>query len=76
MLKKTRDIYQQDFKIVDLRFVKLSLAQSCGSRQRDATSSGLIFQLNSLVVEGLMFLPVIISSRVMSRTRYLVKHCV
>ena len=43
MLKINLDINQQDFKIVDLHFVKseyFSIALSCESRQRDTTSSG------------------------------------
>ena len=54
MLKIKRDIDQQDFKIVDLRFVKsetFSLTWSCGSRERDTTSGGWKFQLNNLTVK-------------------------
>ena len=45
------------FETVDRHFVKseiFSLTWSCGSRQRDTTSSGWKFRLNNLVVEGLM----------------------
>ena len=56
MLKIKCDINQQDLKTVDLHFVKsksFSLTWSCGSRQRDTTSSGWKFSLNNLAVKGL-----------------------
>ena len=56
MFKIKCDINQQDLKIVDLNFVKseeFSLTWSCGSRQRDTTSSGWKFILNNLAVKGL-----------------------
>ena len=51
MLKIKRDINQQDLKIVDLHFVEseeFSLTWSCGSHQRDTTSSEWKSQLNNL----------------------------
>ena len=57
MLKIKCDINQQYLKTVDLHFVKselFSLTWSCGSRQRDTTSSGWKFRLNNLAVKGLM----------------------
>ena len=56
MLKIKCDINQQYLKTVDLHFVKseyFSLTWSCGSRQRDTTSSGWK-RLNNLAVKGLM----------------------
>ena len=56
MLKVKCDINQQDLKRVDLHFVKseiFSLNWSCGSRQRDTTSSGWKLKLNNLAVKGL-----------------------
>ena len=56
MLKIKCDINQQDLKRVDLYFGKseyFSLTWSCGSRQRDTTSSGWKFKLNNLAVKGL-----------------------
>ena len=56
MLKIKRDINGQDFKIVDLLFVKsdeFSLTWSCGSRQRDTILSEWKFQLNNLAFKGL-----------------------
>ena len=56
MLKIKCDINQQDLKRVDLHFVKSEwflLTWSCGSRQRDTTSSGWKFKLNNLAVKGL-----------------------
>ena len=56
MLKIKCDINQQYLKTVDLHFVKseyFSLTWSCGSRQRDTTSSGWKFRLNYLAVKGL-----------------------
>ena len=56
MLMIKRDINQQDFKIVDLHFVKSEfflLTWYYGSRQRDTTSIGWKFQLNNLAVIGL-----------------------
>ena len=50
-------INQQYLKTVDLQFVKsdfCSLTWSCGSRQRDTTSSGWKFRLDNLAVKGLM----------------------
>ena len=50
-LKIKRDINRQNLKIVDLHLVKseiFSLTWSCGSGQRDTTSSGWKFQLNIL----------------------------
>ena len=60
MLKMKCDINQQDLKTVDLHFVKsewFSLTWSCGSRQRDTTSSGWKFKLNNLAVKGLTLYP-------------------
>ena len=57
MTKIKCDINQQDLKRVDLHFVKseeFSLTWSCGSRQRDTTSSEWKFRLNILAVKGLM----------------------
>ena len=51
------DINQQDLKIVDRHFVKsgyFSLTWSCGSRQRDTTSSGWKWQLNNLAATRLI----------------------
>ena len=56
MLKIKCDIKRQDLKRVTLYFVKsewFSLTWSCGSRQRDTTSSGWKFKLNNLAVKGL-----------------------
>ena len=56
MLKIKCDINQQYLKTVDLHFVKsesFSLTWSCGSRQRDTTSSGWKFSWNNLAVKGL-----------------------
>ena len=56
MLKIKCDINQQDLKRVDLHFVKSDkflLTWSCGSRQRDTTSSGWKFKLNNLAVKRL-----------------------
>ena len=52
------DINQQDLKRIDFHFVKSEsfwLTWSCGSRQRDTTSSGWKFQLNNLAVKGLTY---------------------
>ena len=60
MLKIKCNINQQDLKRVDLHFVKsewFSLTWSCGSRQRDTTSSEWKFRLNNLAVNGLMVNP-------------------
>ena len=49
------DFNQQDLKRVDLHFVKsefFSLNWSCGSRQRDTTSSEWKFKLKNLAVKG------------------------
>ena len=57
MLKIKCDINQQYLNRVDLHFVKsewFSLTWSCGSRQRDTTSSGWKFKLNNLAVKGLI----------------------
>ena len=56
MLKIKCDINQQYLKTVDLHFVKSEyslLTWSCGSRQRDTTSSGWKFRLNNLAGKGL-----------------------
>ena len=56
MLIIKHDINQTYFKMVDIHFVKsewFSLTWSCGSRQRDRTSSGWEFQLHNLAVKGL-----------------------
>ena len=45
------------WKTVDLHFVKsesFSLTWSCGTRQRDTTSSGWKFSLNNLAVKGVV----------------------
>ena len=60
MVKAKRDINQQNWKIVDLHFIKselFSLTWSHGSRQRDMTSSEWKFQLQNLAVKvlGLLF---------------------
>ena len=55
MLKIKCDINQQYLKTVDLHFVKselFSLTWSCGTRQRNTTSSGWKFRLNNLAVRG------------------------
>ena len=66
MLKIKRDINQQDLKIVTLHFDKseyFSLTWSCGSRQRDATSSERKLILNNFAVEtSLSILPSDLSS--------------
>ena len=57
MLRIKCDINQQDLKFVDLHFVKseyVLLTWSCGSRQRDTTSSGEKFKFNNLAVKGLI----------------------
>ena len=59
MLEIKCDINQQYLRIVDLHFVKselFSLTWSCGSRQRDTTSSEWKFRLNNLAVKGLNLL--------------------
>ena len=56
MSKWKCDISQQYFKWDDSHFVKcesFSLTWSCGSRQRDTTSSEWKFQLNNLAVKVL-----------------------
>ena len=56
MLKIKCDINQQYLKTVDLHFVNsehFSLTWSCGSRQRDTTSSGWKFRLNNLAAKEL-----------------------
>ena len=58
MLKTKRDINQQDFKIIDLHFVK-SLSWSCWSRHMrhgDTTTNGWKLQLNNLAVEKLIII--------------------
>ena len=58
MLKIKCDINQPYLKTVHLHFVKsewFSLTWSCGSRQRDTTSSGWKFRLKNLAVQRLRF---------------------
>ena len=56
MLQIKRNINQRNLKIFNLHFVKseqFSLTWSCGSRQRDTTSSGWKLQINNLAAKGL-----------------------
>ena len=74
MLKIKCDINQQDLKTVDLHFVKseyFSLTWSCGSRQRDTTSSGWKFRLNNLAVKGLIWNHISISCLLFRQSRAL-----
>ena len=57
MFKIKCDINQQYLKTVDLHFIKseqFSFTWSCGSRQRDTTSSKWKFRLNNMAVKGLI----------------------
>ena len=58
MLKIKGDINHHDLNIVDLHFAnaeEFSLTWSCGSRQRDTTSSAWKFRFINLAVKGLLW---------------------